>query len=300
MKIDLPFSKLKTFYYVASKRSFKEAASSLSVTEGAVSQAIKDLESRLEAKLLERSNRNVRLTQRGKDLLSIVSSSIENLDNVFEEFERIKGKITGKVRIASFEAMLLQVFPSCLERFQRFYPECEILLYNSWGKQIHSMVLSGDIDFAIGSVRSLPDGIKGKELWRFDRYLIAPIDHPISKKKRLSLRDIADFSCVMPTEGAGSESVPNKLKSINPNLKITVEAGSWHVVKQYVEMGFGISFLPGITIEDSDLSRFYLKPISNLIGISQYGILVKKGKYISPAARELINLFISISEGNKK
>jgi len=62
---DIPYSKLKTFYFVAINQSFKKAALDLYITEGAVSQQIKDLEKRLGKKLLERSNRETILTQDG-------------------------------------------------------------------------------------------------------------------------------------------------------------------------------------------------------------------------------------------
>jgi DNA-binding transcriptional LysR family regulator len=290
MQIDISYPRLKTFYYVAVNKSFKTAASKLCVTEGAVSQAIKDLESKLELRLLERSNRNVSLTTSGLNLLSIIAPIVEKLDHLVEELEQLKGKLKGKIRVASFEAMLLNILPEYLQSFKKNYPECEILLFNTSGRQIRSMVIGGEVDFGIGSVNDLPEGIIGKKIWRFDRYLITPLGHPLSKKKRLTFRDITLYPFIMPDE-VGTMVVANKLRSINPNHNVSVEAGGWHVVMKYVELGFGVSLLPGIAIQPKDRSRFYLRSVSNLIGYSQYGILLKKGKYHSPAAKELIRFF---------
>jgi DNA-binding transcriptional LysR family regulator len=87
--------------------------------------------------------------------------------------------------------------------------------------------------------------------------------------------------------------VVKELERHNPNLKVTVEAGDWEVVMKYVEMGFGVSVLPGIVIQhrDKDKKQLYMKDLSevdNRFGFSQYGLLVKRGKYLSRAARELI------------
>lgn len=292
MKVEISYSRLRTFYYVAVNKSFKTAARNLSVTVGAVSLAIKDLESRLEMKLLERSNRNVSLTPSGLDLFSIIAPIVEKMDNIVEELEQIKGKLRGKIRLASFEAMLLNVLPAHLEKFRNTYPECEILLFSASGKQIRSMVINGEVDFGIGSINDLPETIVGKKIWSFDRYLITPLDHPLSKKRRLTLRDITKFPFVMPEEkGTGGKWIVSKLRSANPNLNISVEAGGWHVVMKYVEMGFGVSLLPGIAIQAEDVGRLYLRPLSNLIGFSRYGILLKRGKYLSYAAKELIRFF---------
>ncbi|MFX1263913.1 MAG: LysR family transcriptional regulator [Promethearchaeota archaeon] len=295
MKVDVPYSRLQTFYHVAINKSFKKAARNLSVTEGAISQQIKDLEGRLGRQLFERSSRAVALTPNGSNLLHLVAPIVEKVDSVVDEFEEITGSLRGKVKIASFEAMLLYVFPKYLEKFRKTYPECELLLFNVSGMQIRSMVLSGVVDFGVASVEDLPSGIVGQEVWTYKRYFIAPKGHPLSKKRRLTLQDFAQYPLVMPDEaGAAGRFLVNVMESHNPNLQVTVQAGGWQVVMKYVELGFGISVLPGIALQPKDKSRFYLRPLSDIgdaLGYSRYGILLKKGKYLSPATRELIRFF---------
>ncbi|MCL5406774.1 MAG: LysR family transcriptional regulator [Deltaproteobacteria bacterium] len=295
MQVDISYSRLKTFYYVATNRSFKTAALKLSVTEGAVSQAIKDLESKLETRLFDRSSRSVNLTAIGQNLFAIVAPVIEQLDHVVEEFEESKGRIYGKVKVASFEVMLLTVFPQRLNIFNTTYPECEVILYNTSGQQLRSMVTNGDVDFGIGSLNNLPDDIIGEEILQCDRCLITPLRFFKFRKKRVTLDDIAQHSIVVPDEGGsggtGGKAAIDKLRAINPNLKVSMEAAGWHVVMKYVELGFGISFLPEIALQQDHKSLFCI-PVSHLIGNSRYGILLKRGKYHSPAARKLMSFFL--------
>jgi len=292
--VEISYSRLKTFYYIATEKSFRKAADNLYITEGAVSQQIKDLETRLGKRLFERSSRKVNLTLDGLNLFNLIAPLIEKVENVVDEFQQISGKLRGKITVASFEAMLLHVLPDYLKRFRNKYPECEIFLVNGASKEIESMVLSGRVDFGIGSTEDLPAEIIGKELWRFKRYFIAPLDHALSKKKRLTLQDMARFPFVMPDRASKTgHRVVKELERHNPNLKVTVEAGDWEVVMKYVEMGFGVSVLPGIVLQhrDKDKKRLYMKDLSEVdkkFGFSQYGLLVKRGKYLSPAARELV------------
>jgi len=292
MKMGLTYPKLKVFYYVTKNESLKQAALNLYITEGAVSQQIKDLETRLGKRLFERSSRKVNLTPDGLNLFNLIAPLIEKVENVVDEFEQISGKLRGKITVGSFEAMLLQVLPDYLNRFRKKYPECEIFLVNGTSKEIESMVLSGRVDFGIGSTEELPAEIIGKELWRFKRYFIAPLGHALSKKKRLTLQDIARVPFVMPDRASKTgHRVIKELERHNPNLKVTVEAGDWEVVMKYVQMGFGVSVLPEMVIQPKDKKRLYLRDLSEVdekSGISRYGILLKKGKYISPAAKELI------------
>jgi DNA-binding transcriptional LysR family regulator len=292
MKMGLTYPKLKIFYYAAINKSLKQAALYLYVTEGAVSQQIKDLETRLGKRLFERSSRKINLTPDGLNLFNLIAPLIEKVENVVDEFEQISGKLRGKITVASFEAMLLHVLPDYLNRFRNKYPECEIFLINGTGREIESMVLSGRVDFGIGSTEELPEEIIGKELWRVKRYFIAPLGHPLSRKRRLTLQDMARVPFVMPDRASKTgHRVVKELERHNPNLKVTVEAGDWEVVMKYVEMGFGVSMLPGMVIQPKDKKRLYLRDLSEVdekSGISKYGILLKRGKYISPAAKELI------------
>ncbi len=289
MNVDIPYTRLKTFYYVAINRNFKTAAEALSVTEGAVSQQIKDLESRLEKILFERSNRQVNLTPDGSILFSIISPIIEKIDNVASEFIEKTGRIVGNVKIASFEDILLYILPKYLEEFKTLYPDCELRLFNVPGKQIRTLVLRGEVDFGVGSVENVPMGIEGKELWRFERYFIAPLGHPLCTKKSLTVEEIARYPLVIPDkEGTQGRALDRVLRDYNPDLKVTVEAVGWEVVKKYVAMGFGVSMIPELSIQPKDRRSLCLKPMSDVVGYSYYGLLIKKRKYLSPAARTFI------------
>jgi DNA-binding transcriptional LysR family regulator len=294
MQPAIPYSKLKTFYYVAVNKSFRKASLSLYVSEGAISHQIKDLESRLEKKLFERSNKKTVLTPDGANLFSLIAPIIERLENVVDEFQEKSGVLRGEIKIASFEAMLLHIFPTYLDQFRNEFPECEIRLFSVSGRQIRSMILSGEVDLGFGSVENLPEKIVGRELWQFDRYIITPLGHPLSKKKQMTIHDVARYPIVMPDkEGTSGQALDAKLRAHNPNLKVTVETGNWEVVMKYVELGFGVSTVPAICENAKDNDRIYLRPSSDILGYSRYGILLKKGKYITPAARALIRFFSS-------
>ncbi len=204
----------------------------------------------------------------------------------------MSGTIQGQVRIASFTAMFLYIFPPYLAKFGRLYPECEVILANVSGKEIRSMVMSGEADFGIGSMVALPEGMVGKELWSFERYFIAPLGHPLSKMKKITYKDMSNYPIVMPDQGGtGGGQLENLLRSFNPNLKIKMDAISWEVVMKYVELGYGVSVAPALVIQPKDRKRLYVSNISRsdkMAGLSRYGILIKKGKYLTPAARELI------------
>lgn len=294
MNPEIPYSKVKTFYNIVNEGSFIKGAKKLFITPGAVSQQIKDLEDRLGKKLFERSEKKLKLTADGATFFDLVAPAIEQFENIIEQFEQISGSLQGKVSIASFSAMSLNNLPIILNAFRTNYPKCEIILYTAAGADILSMVISGRVDLGITSTERLPEDVVGKTIWRYKRYLIAPMGHPLATKKRLSFRDIAQAQLVMPdTRTVSGNRFLREVERHNPHPKVTVEAADWEVVKKYVEMGFGISAIPEIAIRPNDRKRLFFRDLTTIrqdAGVSEYGIIVKRRKYLSRAARELIKL----------
>jgi DNA-binding transcriptional LysR family regulator len=292
MVSDIPYPKLKVFYHVARCGGYSRAAAVLCITKGAVSMQVNDLEQRLGRQLFDRSNRKTVLTPHGVNLFDLVAPIVERCESIGLEFEKIAGKIKGEVKIASWTGLLLHVLPKYVTNFRETYPECDIVLINTTGKEIRSLLLAGDVDFSIGSMATVSPEIIGKELWRFHRYCIAPLGHPLSKRKKVTFEDLAKYPIVMADrEGTGGIYLERMLRACNPNLRVTMEAASWEVVMKYVEMGMGVSMAPAIVFQPKDKKRMFFCDMTvsdERVGYSRHGILIKKGKYLSPAAEEFI------------
>lgn len=294
MKIEISYTKLRTFYYVARYLSARRAAEALFITEGAVSQQIADLERRLRKKLLVRRERKTTLTPDGVNLLKLVTPLVERCENIGMEFERIAGTLRGEVRIASWTGMVLHILPEYVKQFKMLYPECDIVIYNVSNKEILSMLFAGEADVGIGSLEKLPPEIIGWELWRFERCCIAPLGHPLSKLKRITLEDLAKYPFILADRGgAGGIRQESLLRSCNPGLKVVMEAINWEVVIKYVKIGIGVSIVPEIMLQPEDKENLFFKNLSESeprLGYSRYGILLMKDKYVVPGAREFISL----------
>ncbi|MBN1834017.1 MAG: LysR family transcriptional regulator [Deltaproteobacteria bacterium] len=294
MTPDISFTKLRTFYYAARYCSARKAAQALYVTEGAVSQQITDLERRLSRKLFMRLGRKTTLTSDGTSLFKLVAPLVERCENIISEFDLISGTLKGKIKIASWTGIVLSLLPEYVMQFKANYPECDILLYNVSNKDIISMVLSGDVDIGIGSINKLPPEIVGWELWRIKRCCIAPPGHSISKVEHLTLEELAKHSFILADRG-GSGGIAQEalLRSLNPDLKVVMEAISWEVVIKYVKIGLGISIVPEIALHPEDKKSLFFKSMSESeerLGFSRYGILLRKNRYLVPGAQEFIKL----------
>ena len=71
---------------------------------------------------------------------------------------------------------------------------------------------------------------------------------------------------------------------------VALEVGGWEVIKQYVAMGMGISIITSICLTDADRDRLAARSLSQWFPTRSYGVVVRKGKYLSPQARAFIEL----------
>ncbi|HSX63247.1 MAG TPA: LysR family transcriptional regulator substrate-binding protein, partial [Pseudoxanthomonas sp.] len=71
---------------------------------------------------------------------------------------------------------------------------------------------------------------------------------------------------------------------------VALEVGGWEVIKQYVAMGMGISIVSSICLADADHDRLATRSLRDWFPSRSYGVVVRKGKYLSPQARAFIEL----------
>ena len=71
---------------------------------------------------------------------------------------------------------------------------------------------------------------------------------------------------------------------------VALEVGGWEVIKQYVSMGMGISVIASICLTESDRDRLTARSLSQWFPSRSYGVVVRKGKFLSPQARAFVEL----------
>ena len=116
------FGALRAFVAVAEALSFSRAAESLGVSSSALTQAVRRLEDRIDATLLNRTTRSVSLTERGKALYDRVRPAIDELGTVMDRDHGGTGQLTGTVRIHAFRIAADLFLTPMLARFAHDHP----------------------------------------------------------------------------------------------------------------------------------------------------------------------------------
>lgn len=139
---------MKIFMNVADMESFTQAAESLSLPKATVSAAVQQLETQLGARLLNRTTRQVKLTQDGVLFYERCQNVLADLDELEGLFKQDPKQLTGKVRISMSTRLAKNHIIPRLHEFYEQYPNIEVEL--SVSDQLVDLVQEG-IDFVIRS-----------------------------------------------------------------------------------------------------------------------------------------------------
>lgn len=152
----------KVFYYVAKAGSVTGAARELAVSQPAVSQAIRQLESQLGVSLFYRAAKGVRLTREGQLLFSYVEKGYEQMELGLEKLLRLQNMQGGEIRIGASDMTLQYFLLPYLERFHEEYPDIKMVVTNAPTPETLAFLEEGKIDF--GVVSTPFEGQKGLEI----------------------------------------------------------------------------------------------------------------------------------------
>jgi DNA-binding transcriptional LysR family regulator len=124
MRDDL--SGLRALLCVAEKRSFRAAAAELRVTPSAVSQIVRALEDRVGVRLLQRTTRNVGLTEAGVHFIAQLKPAFYGIDVAFESLSALRGRPSGLLRLTMLRTGYSDVLKPKLASFLAAYPDIRI------------------------------------------------------------------------------------------------------------------------------------------------------------------------------
>jgi len=284
--------KLRAFCQVAKHGSVTKAAEKLFASQPTVSLQIQALEREMEVSLFERNGPQIMLTVEGKILYDLAEPLVQNVDHLHETFSAHCGNLsTGELSIAAGESTILYVLPEPVQKFTTEYPGIKLRLANETGRDGLEMLRNNDIDIAIGSMLEIPDDIEYKPIVSYNPVLIAPKDHPLSKLKTLALSDISPYGLILPPRHLSTWRIVKMVfAQNNTNYKVSLEAGGWEVIKQYVKIGLGVSIVTDVCLTPEDRKDLTVLPLDKYFPKRSYGIVTRKGKFLSTPAERFIDI----------
>ncbi|GHA88322.1 transcriptional regulator [Lysobacter bugurensis] len=268
------------------------AAEALFLSQPAVSLQLQALEREYGARLLERSGRRLTLTREGETLYELARPLVEGMDNLETTFrERVRGLDAGELNVAAGSSTILYLLPKIIEAFREAHPKVRVSLHNVTGAGGLDLLRSDGVDLAVGSMLDVPADLDYAPVYRFEPMLITPPDHPLATKPELTLEDLSPYGLILPPQRLTTyRMVDLVFQRARVPYTVALEVGGWEIIKQYVAMGLGISIVTAICLGEADRARLAARSLAQYFPSRSYGVVVRKGKYLSPQARAFTEL----------
>lgn len=187
---------LRYFVEVASELSFSKAARRLHVSQPAISRQIRDLELEIGAELFVRQENQVRLTEQGRLLLDGAREILAKSALWLEKAKWQAAAAGSRLTVAHYGTLFVVHIAPALARVRQIFPGVHLTLVERDPGGALNELRSGDGGLhAVFSGEPEPhllDGLMHRTIMHHEPVIVLPADHALAKKRRLSLRQLAD------------------------------------------------------------------------------------------------------------
>ena len=258
---------------IADTKSISKAAEELFIAQPSLSQALQRIEKELGTHLFIREPRGMKLTYAGEKYYLMAKEILDIYSDFKSEITHINELKSGRLVIGVARYMGMNVLPNVLPDFNKNYPNVELVVMERNTKTLESLVLSGDVDFAITHVhkKDLNEKID-YEILREDYFvLVTEKDYlkdfsgVVKKdgKNFVDLRDLKDETFINLDINKGIRKVQNRVYDsykIKPKAVMTTK--NFETAKRLAAKGLGLTILPrdylNIFTEDKDYDTYNL------------------------------------------
>ncbi|WP_039041476.1 LysR family transcriptional regulator [Sporosarcina sp. ZBG7A] len=290
---------LNVFVTVTEKKSFSRAAEDLHMTQPAVSQYIRSLEETMNVRLLERTNKYVRLTKAGEIVYHHAKEIVGLYGRMHHLVNDLSHEASGQLSIGASYTFGEYVLPHILARLLEDYPRIQPDVTIGNTAEIADLIMSRQLDVGIVEGRFKENRQLTTQAFAEDRMiLVASADHPLSlKTTAIEWKELIEQTWIIREEGSGTrEAVEAVFERYALTPARTMQFSSTQPIKEAVEAGLGISLLSEWAVQkEIRYGELVQLPVKDLPFIRQFSI-VTSSQYQTKALKVFLELLLNNRE----
>ena len=286
---------LQYFIAVAEEGTVSGAAQSLSISQSAVTEAIKELESDLGVTLFERHRRGLTITHKGHQFYRHANRILADVQDARRSFAGEEPAAPpSHLHLGVTSLVAGYVLSDLLARFRRAYPRVEISAIEDNGDYLEHLLIGGELDVAVMVISNLRDrNALQAEIFETSPYrLWLPLGHRLAAADSIELSDIATEPLIMLTVDETEENTGKLLSALGARLNVAFRTRSVEAVRSLVATGAGLALLPDLVYRPWSLEgdRIESRDISGTLPVVQVGMVWRRGSSLPQAARDFIGI----------
>lgn len=272
---------LKVFQMVATEKSFSRAAEKLLRTQPAISLAIQRLETELNEKLIDRSGKDLMLTDAGQIVVEF-ARRFENLETeLATALAELRDNSAGRLIIGANESTTLYLLRH-IEEYRRRFPKVKVQVRRSLSSKIPSQILDGDLELGLISYEPADSRLISKVIYRDSLTFVVSPRHRFADRDEVSIADLgAEVFIAHNVMSPYRSLVLREFQRFKVPLNMEVEMPTVEAIRILVQRNEGVAFLPKLCV-DQEIQQGLLREVR----VKELNV-DREIRLVSPARRAL-------------
>ncbi len=287
MVMNVTLRQLRVFQSVARTRNFSRTGEAIGLTQPAVSRAIVELEQQMGLRLLDRTTREVALTEAGRSLAARLDRVLDELDATLGDIAGLADADGGKVRVASSPTLSAYLMPDCIAACGRQAPRVRFLLLDRIQQDVLESVRGGEVDFGVVVEPPEVGDLHCEAILHDPFVLVTPEQHALARGASVRWKALDGAALVLLDAASGSRRyVDDALARHGAVGRIEQELSHPTTVFQMVEAGIGLTVMPRLAVPPGGLHGLAVRPL--LPRLERTVMLVRRhDRALSPVAERV-------------
>lgn len=276
---------LRSLLAVADHRAITQASRALGLTQPALSRRLQQLEEEMGALLLERSKKGVALTAAGRLVVDEARFLVQRYDRLRLTVRAQESLDAGLVRLGGGATAVSFLVPPTIAEFAKQHPGVRFEVREQGSRDVEADVQSERLELGIVTLPTHSREFEVRPLRRDRVVLIASPDHPLARRKRVEVRDLAGLGLVgFDSESAIRKLIDSALGKAGVEMKVQMELRSIAAILEMVTHTPMLAFVSQLGVTGRDVGVRVIQ-VRGLSIHRRLAVVSKLGRPLSPAAR---------------
>lgn len=287
---------LSYFIEVARHKSFTKASRALHVTQPTLSKMVKGLENELDVVLIDRSTRQIILTDAGEIVFNQAQKVINGLDDLSVSLYDLMNLKKGKIKIGLPPVISTLFFPTIIAEFQQSFPDVTVMLVEDGAKKVEQKVLDGEVDLGFVLLPVNEDKFDVIPFVQQEIKLLVHESHPLANRDVVDLIELKDdpFLLLSKEFTLNSRTIEVCIsEGFTP--KVAYESSQWDFIVGMAGKNLGVTLLPKLICDRVKDAPVKMISLTNPFPW-HLGMILAKNRYVPFSSREFISLVKSLPQ----
>jgi len=277
---------------VAEHNSFSAAARALHTVQSNVSNHVARLEQEVGAVLIDRSLGE--LTAEGEIVADRARRILSELRSIEDDLTSHRDDVTGHVRLGLIGTTARWLAAPLLEQLNQEFPRVEITIIEATTTSLLPQLVNGRLDAAVINLPVDHPDVDSRPLFDEERIIVTPLAHPLAKKKRVTLKELAEHEILMPPIGtAFRDEIETDARRSRVTLQTKAEVDGLRLLTSLAFQGFGPALVPASAAPNYLSGEWRRLPVDGLSPRS-VGIAVSRRSPPSTPTRRAVESLITL------